>query len=249
VDPYNILGVDRNSTQEEIKSAYRKLASKHHPDHGGSTSEFQKIQEAYSILGDPDRRRNFDSPPQQHSGFPPGFNPFNDFINQVFNQQRQRIYTLTVFITLEQVATGAVENVQVNTGSGARLLRLGIPRGVDDGGQIRYQGILDGGDLLVQYRIHKHQIFNRVGNDLYATSRVNVLELIAGTKIIIKDIFGSEIELIVPPMTKPGTKFRIPGRGLVEGADQYVLIDGVLPDTISAEAMMAIKTEIERNKK
>jgi len=49
---YHILGVAQQATADEIKRAYRKLASQHHPDKGGDTAQFQEIQEAYSILSD-----------------------------------------------------------------------------------------------------------------------------------------------------------------------------------------------------
>ena len=60
-DYYNILGVDKGAPKEEIKKAYRKLAHKHHPDkNGGSDAEFKKINEAYYVLGDDERRTNYD---------------------------------------------------------------------------------------------------------------------------------------------------------------------------------------------
>ena len=47
MDHYQTLGVSRNATPDEIKKAYRKLASQHHPDKGGDTHKFQDIQTAY----------------------------------------------------------------------------------------------------------------------------------------------------------------------------------------------------------
>jgi len=47
MDYYNTLGVNRNASPDEIKKAYRRLAGQHHPDKGGDTATFQKIQEAY----------------------------------------------------------------------------------------------------------------------------------------------------------------------------------------------------------
>jgi curved DNA-binding protein len=52
MDYYNILGVDRSASQDDIKKAYRKLAAKHHPDRGGDTAKFQEISAAYDTLGD-----------------------------------------------------------------------------------------------------------------------------------------------------------------------------------------------------
>ena len=50
---YDVLGVSKDATREEITKAYRKLALKHHPDRGGDAEEFKKINEANEILSDP----------------------------------------------------------------------------------------------------------------------------------------------------------------------------------------------------
>jgi DnaJ-class molecular chaperone len=63
-DPYQILGVKRNATADEIKRAYRRLAKEHHPDRnpGDPTAEqrFKEVQAAYEVLGDPQRREQYD---------------------------------------------------------------------------------------------------------------------------------------------------------------------------------------------
>ena len=59
---YDILGVSREASQDEIKNAYRKLAKKYHPDAAGGREEqerFQEIQEAYAVLSDPERRETY----------------------------------------------------------------------------------------------------------------------------------------------------------------------------------------------
>src|SRR3954447_21115643 len=63
-DYYTVLGVPRNATDKDIKTAYRKLARKHHPDvnPGDKKSEdlFKEIGEAYAVLSDPDKRKKYD---------------------------------------------------------------------------------------------------------------------------------------------------------------------------------------------
>ena len=66
MDPYKVLGVERNASQEDIKKAYRKLAKQHHPDLNPdnkveSENKFKEIQQAYDAIGDPEKRKRFDS--------------------------------------------------------------------------------------------------------------------------------------------------------------------------------------------
>src|SRR5215475_14066811 len=62
-DYYSILGVDRKADAKTIKSAYRRLARKHHPDvaKGKDAERFKEIAEAYEVLSDPDKRRRYDN--------------------------------------------------------------------------------------------------------------------------------------------------------------------------------------------
>jgi DnaJ-class molecular chaperone len=84
MNPYEALGVPNTASEDEIKKAYRKLAREHHPDKRGDPEKFRKVQEAYEVLSDPEKRQNFDrfgTPEGNPNGFPP--NP-NDIFSQMF---------------------------------------------------------------------------------------------------------------------------------------------------------------------
>lgn len=59
-DYYTILGVDKNASDDDIKKAFRKLAHQHHPDKGGDDVKFKEVNEAYQVLGNKEKREQYD---------------------------------------------------------------------------------------------------------------------------------------------------------------------------------------------
>lgn len=57
---YDTLGVERGATPAQIRRAFRKLASQHHPDRGGDTERMKRVNDAFAVLGDEQRRRRYD---------------------------------------------------------------------------------------------------------------------------------------------------------------------------------------------
>ena len=96
-DFYQTLGVSKEASPDDIKKAYRKLARKYHPDRNNSpdaADTFKKIGEAYNVLSDPQKRREYDSPPRSpfsNMGFGGGFEDiFNDLFGGRNRAQQQR---------------------------------------------------------------------------------------------------------------------------------------------------------------
>ncbi len=79
-DYYEVLGLKKGATADEIKKAYRKLAKEHHPDKGGSEDKFKEISEAYDTLSDSDKKNNYDRFGHSNGGQQQG-NPFGGFRN------------------------------------------------------------------------------------------------------------------------------------------------------------------------
>lgn len=130
-DLYNILGIPKESSDDEIKKAYRKLALKYHPDKNPNDLEaenkFKEISSAYSIIGDPEKRKNYDlygtDKSQKNSGF--SDNPFDQmrssgFFDDFFygrNQRRDPIRgddtRKPLQIDFMDAVNGAVKNINL----------------------------------------------------------------------------------------------------------------------------------------
>lgn len=260
MDYYKTLGVGKTATPDEIKKAYRKLASQHHPDKGGDTATFQKVEEAYRILSDPQKRQEYDNPqPQFHQGQNPfgfqfntqGFD-LNDLFGQMFRQHqpqhqpRQQIYRTSINITLEQSYFGGEHHMQLQTPTSNRMVKIDIPKGIQNGNQVKIDDIIDGAALIVEFRVAKHLKFDRAGNDLVSNHSISVLDLIVGNSFEFTTINGNTLEVTVKPKTQPFMQLKIAGKGMpVYGApniygDQIILLKPFIPDIIDQSIIDSI---------
>ena len=167
MDYYELLGVSRNASEKEIKTAFRKLAAKHHPDKGGDHKMFTELNEAYQTLTDPEKKAMYDqfgtSDPQQQGQY--GFNTgnFQDMFSQMFGggfegediifgpggfqrrrQNRNSNVRTGLRITLTQAFNGGDVTVQFPlSNGGSKTIDVKIPKGVDNGQTIRLRGLGD----------------------------------------------------------------------------------------------------------
>ena len=260
-DYYSTLGVGRDASLDEIKRAYRRAASQHHPDKGGSKEQFQKIQEAYDTLGDEQKRAQYDNPGSQFGpggvhGFPGGFHfnfgpggfNFNDIFGQFHRQHQQQrsMMRMSLWIRLHDVAVGGRRPVSVASPQGTATVEIEIPQGINDGDTIRYHGIAPGGhDLAVQFRIHPDPYWQRDGLNLIKDANISVWDLILGKQHEFSDITGQDLTVTIPPRTQPRTMLRVRGRGLRDGqgqaGDLLIRVNAQIPDVIDPEIIAAIQ--------
>lgn len=272
---YETLGVDRSASQEEIKKAYRKLASQHHPDRGGDTKKFQEIQAAYDTLIDPERRAAYDNPkPQQGSGgfhfnfgggfpqeFEEIFGSFGDF-GSVFTrrtQQRNKHLNLQTAISLEEAFRGKDLIASIKLPSGRdQMLEVKIPPGVQSGNTLRLAGMGDDsytnlprGDLHLTISVLPHPRFQRQGDDLIANLNLNCLEAIIGKTITIETIDGKTLEIYIQPGSQHGQLLSINGYGMpnINNPQQrgrlLFNVNITVPTNLSEEQKNQIKKIIE----
>lgn len=109
---YDILGVNKEASSEDIKKAYRKMAMQHHPDKGGDEATFKSVQEAYDVLSDDQKRSNYD---RFGTAEPRGgdfFSGFGDFFSNFgmgnpFQQQRKaQDIKVNLTLTIDEIING-----------------------------------------------------------------------------------------------------------------------------------------------
>jgi DnaJ-class molecular chaperone len=249
IDYYTVLGVTRTATPDEIKRAFRKLASQHHPDKGGDTVKFQEIQAAYDTLGDAAKRQQYDTPRPQfnqghrHGGQQFDFDTIFDVFGARFTQQRQQpsVSRVNLTITLTDVAVGGKRTI----GIGASTVEIEIPAGINDGDNVHYRGLgPHSTDLVITYRISPNPTWQRHGSNLLTEHAVSVWDLILGSETVVRDLLGTELTIVVPAGTQPGAKLRLRGRGLpgrTGPGDMLVQLQAIIPTDIPDDLLSLIR--------
>lgn len=185
-DPYEILGVSRTASQDEVKKAYRKLAkSLHpdlHPDDMAKQERFKAVSAAYDLLGDPEKRRRFDAGEIDASGQE---RPERRYYHHYAGQEAGRRY-------------------DPGPGFGAEGEDADLS---DIFAQVfgRRTGRAGGGGF--------HQEFHARGQDVRYHLEVDFLDAARGISRRVTMPDGNSIEIAIPPGLKDGQTLRLRGKG------------------------------------
>ena len=194
VDYYKILGVDKTIPQKDVKKAYLKRAKQFHPDlhpdDPKAQAKFQALQEAYQVIGDPDKRKKYDQYGEQwkqaeqfegfNGGAGGGGNPFGGFDFSSFG-------------------AGGFSDFFEN---------LFGRKGQQGGGFGGFQGFR-GHTSGAGARTHTGEMNANVTIDLYTA--------LLGGEVILSLSNGQKVKMKVKPETQPGTKVRLRGKGYDRG--------------------------------
>jgi curved DNA-binding protein len=192
LDYYQVLGVSRDATQDEIKKAYRKLAQKYHPDKAKgdkkvAEEKFKQISEAYAVLSDPDKRKDYDQYGSQ--AFRQKFTQEDIFRGFDFGEFSDAGINENLFSRLFGGLFGGRPGGRTRT----RVYRYGAPGGGFEGGLPPMKGQ----DLQVELPITLH-------------------EMAFGTEKVVALPHNGQVEKVavkIPPGTLPAKKLRVTGKG------------------------------------
>jgi len=240
-DYYATLGVEPNAGEAEIKTAYRRLARKYHPDvskESGAEEQFKAINEAYEALRDPEKRKAYDA--LRARGYRPGddIHPegfggpgggqfdfeevfgngggFSDFFEGLFRQQRTR-GPQPRGDTRARLAVSLTDVFHGNStriSLGGKRFDVRIPKGIRPGQVIRLPGQgQQGGSLLLEIEYAAHPDFEVDGRNIIHTLPIAPWDAALGATVSVPTL-GGQVQLKIPAASEAGRKLRLRGRGL-----------------------------------
>jgi curved DNA-binding protein len=183
-DYYKILGVKRDASEAEIKSAYRSLALKYHPDKNPSsdaTTRFKEINEAYEVLGDSQKRSKYDQLGSSYKAW-------------------ERMGGRGGNFDWSQWTSGSSGGVHVDVGDLGDLFG-----GFSD----FFSAIFGGMPIHSQPSVSRRSMR---GQDVEQSIRISLAEAHSGTTRILRQD-GRKLEVVIPAGAKSGMKLRISGQG------------------------------------
>lgn len=249
-DYYKELEIERGSSEDEIKKAFRRLARQYHPDANPNNPQaeerFKKISEAYEVLSDPAKRAKYDQLSRQASGYQrsggrPGaggafsmddvgdmFNgtSFGDLLSELFGQSRSTRRggprTRTATPRPMPVYTVTLSLAEAFTGVSKRLT-LGQTKA-----DVTFRpGIATGqrlriGDAELEVTVAPDGRFRREGDDLHVHVGINLTMALLGGRVEVTTLAGNVLAVNVPSGTQNERRLRLKGQGMPHygGADQ-----------------------------
>ncbi|MAT38242.1 MAG: hypothetical protein CL946_01420 [Ectothiorhodospiraceae bacterium] len=245
-DYYNILGVAESASQDEIKSAYRKLAKQYHPDKtsGDAAAEqkFKDVSEAYEILGNPEKRKKYDELRKYGNGGAQGSMSYEDFMSQFGNEfgREQTNWGYTGGFSVNDIFDnlfGGGDGFHAHTRQSARN-----PFG-QQGTRVRWTKA-DTAQRSTEPQPTSDPFFKRKGNDAYVDIPINIAQAALGSKVRVRTPGGKRVQVQIPAGTQPDALLRVPGMGY-NGGNLYIRTRLSIPKNLTEEQKAKLKEAAE----
>jgi curved DNA-binding protein len=209
-DHYATLGLDHRCTLEQIRSAYRLLAKRHHPDLNPGSSEAaartRALNSAHETLSDPERREAYD---RELAAARKSTRPAR-------GSKADRNLSQEVHLRIEDFLLGTTLEVRVNDPSnpnGPETYPLAIPPETAPGARFRVPRA-EGGFVLVRVRVRPDFRFKVRGSDLRCDLKIKSERAVQGGTETVRGIHGTQLRVSIPRGAARGETIRIAGEGL-----------------------------------
>ncbi len=251
-DYYDVLGLAKTATEDEIKKAYRKLAMKYHPDRNPgpeAEAKFKEMKEAYEALSSPETKATYDQ--YGHAG---PSNPFThtahtthrpeDFEEILrtmfrgggfeFNERPAPKPTYQINISLIDAFTG--KNVKVDS-----TTTVNIPSGVRSGTKLYVNG------KIFRVDVAPHHKFKRSNDDLLVDIEISAIEAMIGVDAVLEHLDSATLQFAIPAGIQPGQIVRLAGRGMKNPeyertGDLLIRITVTVPKNLTDPEKVALKS-------
>ncbi len=247
---YDVLGVERTASTDDIKRAWRRVARRDHPDlnpgDAAAEARFKEAGAAYEVLSDPEKRRAYDAQGGQRRGRTAWGDVEDLFDFRSARGPRRRGVDLRADLAIDfrDAALGGEHQLVLD----GRSVTVRIPPGVSDGGTIRLRGQgMPGpagpGDLLLTLHVAPDPLFRRDDLDLHLDLPLTVGEAVRGATVRVPTLHGA-VDVRVPPGSQPGRTLRLRGKGVARRdrppGDLFVHLQVQVPPRAPAAALDAL---------
>lgn len=260
-DYYDILGLAKNASDDEIKKSYRKMAMQYHPDRNsdkGAEEKFKEAKEAYEFLSDADKRKQYDqfghSTPFAHGNTHRGAqswdfskgadSDFSELFKHIFTagsagedifgnyKPRQTINIIT--ITLVDAYKGMIARIDQQS-------TINIPKGVRSGTKFHIN------NKFYRVDIQPHNRFKRSNDDLLIDIEITAVEAMLGLESILEHLDCVKLQFNIPAGIQNGQIIRLSGKGMKNPetdilGDLLVRISINIPKVLTEQDRAALKT-------
>jgi len=267
-DYYEVLGLAKNATEDEIKKAYRKLAMQFHPDRNteaGAEDKFKEVKEAYETLSDPEKKTTYDQFGHGGNNFdhmytrsrrnggsqswthdPDDLEGMKSVFEDIFgNYQRSGGFRqnnapkpTVMHISLKDAYVGRIVNHD--------KVKINIPAGIRSGTKL----YVDGRFYMID--VAQDQKFKRSLDDLMVEVNISAIEAMLGIEATLEHLDGAKFQFNIPAGIQSGQIVKLSKKGMKNPetnsvGDLLVRITVQIPKTLTDAERAALKSISHRN--